>query len=105
VSLSSAGGGLAAAKALKNAPPNVVLVDGTNHHLFQRLLYQAATSVLAAGQVCSPIRGIVGKQRNTTVILGEVVMASRLLHSRLLPIHKATPGTGGVPAPISEREI
>ena len=65
-------GGLAAAKALKHAPANVVLIDRTNHHLFQPLLYQVATSVLSPGQIGSPIRGIVGKQENTTVILGEV---------------------------------
>jgi NADH dehydrogenase FAD-containing subunit len=65
-------GGLAAAKALKNAPANVVLIDRTNHHVFQPLLYQIATSVLAPGQIGSPIRGIIGRHRNTTVILGEV---------------------------------
>jgi len=65
-------GGLAAAKALKNAPASVVLIDRANHHLFQPLLYQVATSVLAPGQIGSPIRGILGKQRNTAVILGEV---------------------------------
>jgi NADH dehydrogenase FAD-containing subunit len=65
-------GGLAAAKALKNASANVMLIDRTNHHLFQPLLYQVATSVLSPGQIGSPIRGIVGKQENTTVILGEV---------------------------------
>jgi len=65
-------GGLGAAKALKNAPANVVLIDRTNHHLFQPLLYQVATSVLTPGQIGSPIRGILGKQQNTTVVLGEV---------------------------------
>src|SRR5215472_5272132 len=65
-------GGLAAAKALKNAAVRVVLIDRTNHHLFQPLLYQVATSVLTPGQISSPIRGIIGKQQNTTVILGEV---------------------------------
>ena len=65
-------GGLAAAKALKNAPVKVILIDRTNHHLFQPLLYQVATSVLTPGHIGSPIRGIVGKQQNTTVILGEV---------------------------------
>jgi NADH:ubiquinone reductase (H+-translocating) len=49
-----------------------VLIDRTNHHLFQPLLYQVATSVLTPGQISSPIRGIIGKQQNTTVILGEV---------------------------------
>jgi NADH dehydrogenase FAD-containing subunit/cytochrome bd-type quinol oxidase subunit 2 len=65
-------GGLAAAKALRWAPVEVILIDRTNHHLFQPLLYQVATSVLAPGQIGTPIRGILGKQRNTTVILGEV---------------------------------
>jgi NADH dehydrogenase len=65
-------GGLAAARALKNAPVDVILIDRTNHHLFQPLLYQVATSVLTPGQIGSPIRNILRKQRNTTVILGEV---------------------------------
>ena len=65
-------GGLAAAKALKNAPAHVTLIDRSNHHLFQPLLYQVATSVLTPGQIGSPIRNILRKQRNTTVVLGEV---------------------------------
>src|SRR5215470_1418032 len=65
-------GGLAAAKALKNSHAHVTLVDRTNHHLFQPLLYQVAISVLSPGQIASPIRGILRKQRNTTIILGEV---------------------------------
>jgi len=65
-------GGLAAAKALKNASAHVTLIDRSNHHLFQPLLYQVATSVLAPGQIGSAIRNILRKQRNTTVILGEV---------------------------------
>jgi NADH dehydrogenase len=65
-------GGLAAARALKHAPVNVVLIDRVNHHLFQPLLYQVATSVLAPGQIASPIRSILRKSRNTTVVLGTV---------------------------------
>jgi NADH:ubiquinone reductase (H+-translocating) len=65
-------GGLAAAKALNKTPAQVILIDRTNHHLFQPLLYQVATSVLAPGQIGSPIRGILRNQKNTTVILGEV---------------------------------
>src|SRR5260221_4378156 len=65
-------GGLAAAKALKRVPAQVTLVDRANHHLFQPLLYQAATSVLTPGQIASPIRGILRRQNNATVILGEV---------------------------------
>jgi NADH dehydrogenase len=65
-------GGLAAARALKTTPVQVILIDRTNHHLFQPLLYQVATSVLTPGQIGSPIRNILRKQQNTTVILGEV---------------------------------
>ncbi len=65
-------GGLAAAKALKNAPVEVILIDRANHHLFQPLLYQVATSVLGPGQIASPIRGILKNNDNTTVLLGEV---------------------------------
>ena len=50
----------------------VILIDRTNHHVFQPLLYQVATSVLAPSQISSPIRGILRKQKNTTVIMGEV---------------------------------
>ena len=65
-------GGLAAAKALRHTPAHVTLIDRTNHHLFQPLLYQVATSVLTPGQIASPIRGILRNQKNVTVILGEV---------------------------------
>jgi NADH dehydrogenase len=65
-------GGLATAKALKNTPAEIVLIDRTNHHLFQPLLYQVATSELTPAQIGSPIRNILGKYENTTVILGEV---------------------------------
>jgi NADH:quinone reductase (non-electrogenic) len=65
-------GGLAAAKALRRTPAAVTLIDRTNHHLFQPLLYQVATAVLTPGQIGSPIRGILRNQRNTTVLLGEV---------------------------------
>jgi len=63
---------LAAARALRNTPAEVVLFDRNNHHVFQPLLYQVATSVLTPGQIGSPIRGILRKQQNTVVILGEV---------------------------------
>src|SRR5215467_3892850 len=65
-------GGLAAAKALKKAPAEIILIDRANHHLFQPLLYQVATSVLAPSQIGYPIRGILRRQKNTTVIQGEV---------------------------------
>src|SRR5262249_26990298 len=63
--------GLGRARALRKPPAGVLLVDRTNHHLFQPLLYQVATAVLTPGQIGSPIRGILRKQRNATVILGE----------------------------------
>jgi NADH dehydrogenase FAD-containing subunit len=65
-------GGLAAARSLRGAPVEVVLIDRTNHHLFQPLLYQVATSVLGPGQIASPIRGILRGSDNTTVVLGTV---------------------------------
>ena len=51
----------------------ITLIDRNNHHVFQPLLYQVATSVLTPGQIAAPIRAVLRKQRNTTVILGEVV--------------------------------
>ena len=65
-------GGLAAAKALRKTPAQVILIDRTNHHLFQPLLYQVATSALMPGQIATPIRGILRNQSNGLVIMGEV---------------------------------
>jgi NADH dehydrogenase FAD-containing subunit len=65
-------GGLAAAKALRHAAADVILVDRNNHHVFQPLLYQVATSVLAPGQIGAPLRGILHGQRNTEVLMAEV---------------------------------
>jgi NADH dehydrogenase len=65
-------GGLAAAKALRNTPASVDLIDRANHHLFQPLLYQVATSVLTPSQIATPIRSIFRNQKNTTVVMGEV---------------------------------
>ena len=64
-------GGLAAARALARAPVEVVLVDRTNHHLFQPLLYQVATAGLAPGDIASPIRQVLRAQKNATVLLAE----------------------------------
>ena len=66
-------GGLLAPKALRRAPVQVTLIDKRNFHLFQPLLYQVATGSLAPGQVAAPLRGILRKQRNTCVLLGEAV--------------------------------
>jgi NADH:ubiquinone reductase (H+-translocating) len=64
--------GLAAAKALRRADADILVIDRANHNLFQPLLYQVATTVLSPAQIASPIRGLLKKQRNTTVFLGEV---------------------------------
>jgi NADH:ubiquinone reductase (H+-translocating) len=64
--------GLWAAQALRKAPVQVTVVDRTNHHLFTPLLYQVATAGLSAPAIAAPIRHILAKQRNTTVLLGEV---------------------------------
>jgi NADH dehydrogenase FAD-containing subunit len=68
-------GGLAAAKVLRNTPAQVTVIDRTNHHVFQPLLYQVATSVLSPSQIGTPIRGLLrggGRHSNTTVIQGSV---------------------------------
>ena len=61
-----------AAKALGGADVEVTVIDRTNHHLFQPLLYQMATGVLAEGDIAPPIRDILRRHRNTRVMLGEV---------------------------------
>ena len=64
-------GGLWAAKSLANKPVEVTLIDRKNHHVFQPLLYQVATAVLSPGEIASPIRRILHKNKNIEVILGE----------------------------------
>ena len=65
-------GGLYAARALRHAPVQVTLVDRTNHHVFQPLLYQVATASLSPGDIIAPIRWVLRRQQNTFVMLGEV---------------------------------
>jgi NADH dehydrogenase len=65
-------GGVKAAKALRHAPVDITLVDRTNHHLFQPLLYQVATGVLSPGQIAPALRSMFRHQRNVTVLLAEV---------------------------------
>lgn len=65
-------GGLTAAKEFKRSPLDVLLVDRSKHHVFQPLLYQVATSVLAPGQIASPIRSLLAEQANASVMLGDV---------------------------------
>jgi NADH dehydrogenase len=65
-------GGICAAMALAHAPVRVTLVDRTNHHVFQPLLYQVAIAILSPGEVAAPIREILAHQRNTEVLMAEV---------------------------------
>jgi len=77
-------GGLRAAQALKNAPVDVTLVDRRNFHLFQPLLYQVATGSLSPGEIATPLRGVLSKQRNARVLLGDVVDVNPKTNSILL---------------------
>src|ERR1700757_5309376 len=65
-------GGIAAARALRKASARVLLIDKTNHHVFQPLLYQVATSVLSPENIAAPIRHVLRRQANTTVLQGTV---------------------------------
>jgi len=65
-------GGLCAAQALKSAPVDVTLIDRRNYHLFQPLLYQVATGSLSPGEIAAPLRGVLNRQKNTRVLLGDV---------------------------------
>lgn len=64
-------GGIYAARALKDAPVRITLIDRQNYHLFQPLLYQVATAALSPADIASPIRAILRKQRNATTLLAE----------------------------------
>src|SRR5581483_10983997 len=66
-------GGLYAAQSLRRAPIDLTLIDRRNFHLFQPLLYQVATGALSPGEVASPLRSILQRQKNTRVLLGEGV--------------------------------
>ncbi|HEU4581386.1 MAG TPA: NAD(P)/FAD-dependent oxidoreductase [Polyangiaceae bacterium] len=65
-------GGLAAAKALRGREVRITLIDRTNHHLFQPLLYQVATAALAAPDIAAPVRALLSRQSNASVWLADV---------------------------------
>jgi NADH:ubiquinone reductase (H+-translocating) len=65
-------GGFCAARSLRRAPVRVTLIDRRNHHLFQPLLYQVATAALSPADIAAPIRHILRRQRNASVLLGAV---------------------------------
>lgn len=70
-------GGLNAAKNLKKCPFDILVIDKTNHHLFQPLLYEVASAALSPGEIAIPIREILRKQDNATVMMGEVVQIDK----------------------------
>src|SRR5258708_14271448 len=77
-------GGLFAARALKRAPVRVTIVDRTNHHLFQPLLYQVATGILSEGQIAPAIRDVLGRLCNLRVVLAavrEIDVTTRRVHA------------------------
>src|SRR5580698_2161446 len=66
-------GGLYAARSLRRAAVDVTLIDRRNFHLFQPLLYQVATGALSPGEIASPLRYVLNGQKNTRVLLAEVM--------------------------------
>jgi NADH dehydrogenase len=85
------GGGFAginAAKALRACPVDVLLIDRRNHHIFQPLLYQVATAVLASADIAAPLRQLGEKQANLSIMMGEVIAVDR--HAKTVTV--APPG-------------
>lgn len=85
--------GISVAKKLAKSDFNITIVDKTNHHLFQPLLYQVATAALSPGDIAMPIRAIFSKQKNVSVVLGEVIQIDKdarritLKNGASLPFH------------------
>src|SRR3954469_7111016 len=82
--------GIAAARALKRCDVDVVLIDRRNHYIFQPLLYQVATAVLAPSEIAAPIRQLAAKQNNVSVMLAEVTGVD--LNAR--SVDASSPGVG-----------
>ena len=82
--------GIAAARTLKRADVEINLIDQRNHHIFQPLLYQVATAVLAPSEIATPIRQLEAKQRNLSVILAEVTGIDLTTHT----VEALCPGAG-----------
>src|ERR1700722_14103840 len=87
--------GIAAARALKRSDADVVLIDRRNHHIFQPLLYQVATAVLAPSEIAAPFRQLAKSQQNVRVMLGEVVGVD--LNARSIDVSEPGVGVGKVP--------
>src|SRR6201991_2239707 len=82
-------GGLEAAKALRRAPVDITVLDRENHHCFQPLLYQVATAALSPAEIAWPIRHILRRQDNATVLMADVTgvdTAPRLLRPSAGPM-------------------
>lgn len=82
--------GIAAARALKRSDVEILLVDRRNHHIFQPLLYQVATAVLAPAEIAAPFRQLEAKQKNLSVLLAEV----NAISSAARTIEVSCPGVG-----------
>ena len=77
-------GGLYAARILAHQPVDVTLIDRTNHHLFQPLLYQVATAMLSPADIAQPIRAILKDAKNVRVVMGRVESidtAAKIVHT------------------------
>ena len=87
VIIGSGFGGLFAAQRLRKADVDVTLVAKTTHHLFQPMLYQVATGIVAEGEIAPATRVVLRKQNNTAVIMGDVFeidLKNKVVKSRLL---------------------
>ena len=105
-------GGLCAARALGRAPVRVTLIDRRNHHLFQPLLYQVATGGLSPANIAAPLRALVRNQRNTRVLLQEVIGVDADRKAVLLRAGQddgqessTASGSGSQPEPVTNREL
>jgi NADH:quinone reductase (non-electrogenic) len=83
-------GGLYAARGLARAPVTVTIVDKHNYHLFRPMLYQVATGLLSSDEVAAPIRSILRRQKNVTVLMQEVVGVDP--HARVVFTREGTVG-------------
>jgi NADH dehydrogenase len=91
-------GGLEVAKALRGANVRLTLIDRTNHHLFQPLLYQVAMAGLSPAEIAAPIRGVLEGQENLTVLLAEVMSVD--LGRRRLKLRTGSPDDASDPTEI-----
>src|SRR5947207_15161444 len=82
-------GGLTAARTLAGRPVRITLLDRRNHHLFQPLLYQVATAVLNPSDIAVPIRSILRRQKNVTVLMAHAVAVDPAVRKVVLPTERS----------------